>query len=79
MDELLEKILGYFREHPGKAFGTLAGFLTGICLIWLGLWKTLVLWLATLAGYAIGKWVDEEGKGLKEFLEERLPGRPFLH
>jgi len=47
--------------------------------VWLGLWRTLVLVLATGIGYSIGKWTDDEGKGLREFLEEKLPGRPDFH
>jgi uncharacterized membrane protein len=67
------------REHPGRAVGTAIGVLLGICLIWLGLWRTLVLAALTLVGYSIGKWTDDEGKGLREFLEEKLPGRPDFH
>lgn len=72
-------VVRYIREHPGRMLGTLAGFLLGLSFIWLGFWRTLVLGLVTTLGYAIGKWTDDEGKGLKEFLEEKLPGRPDFH
>ncbi len=74
-----DRVLRVLREHPGRVLGTAIGFLTGICLIWLGLWRTLVLSLLTSIGYSIGKWTDDEGKGLREFLEEKLPGRPDFH
>lgn len=69
----------YIREHPGRALGASVGFIIGLAIIWLGFWRTLVVGLVTLVGYAIGKWIDDEGKGLKEFLEEKLPGRPDFH
>lgn len=78
-ESLRGRLLGAIRENPGRSVGTLLGLLTGVCLIWLGLWKTLVLSLLTAIGYSIGKWTDEEGKGLREFLEEKLPGRPDFH
>jgi len=78
-DDILERILSFLRTHPGKSLGIILGFLVGLSLITLGLWRTLVLSLATWLGYAIGKWTDDEGKGLKEFLEEKLPGKPDFH
>jgi len=76
---VIAKALDYIKEYPGRSLGTFLGFLTGLSLIVLGFWKTLVLGLATWLGYFIGKWSDDEGKGLREFLEERLPGRPDFH
>lgn len=74
-----ETCVAFAREHPGRVFGTVIGFLLGACLIWLGLWRTLVLGTLTVIGYSMGKWTDDEGKGLREFLEEKLPGRPDFH
>jgi len=78
-DRLLNIIVAWVREHPGRALGTLIGFAAGLSLIFLGVWKTLVIALATWLGYSIGKWTDDEGKGIREYLEERLPGRPYFH
>jgi uncharacterized membrane protein len=72
-------VKNFIAEHPGMFWGTLLGFLFGILLITIGFWRTLILGLMTGIGYAIGKWMDDEGKGLKEFLEEKLPGRPYFH
>lgn len=74
-----DRVKAICRERPGRVIGTSIGLVIGICLISLGLWRTLVLVAVTAAGYSIGKWVDDEGKGLKEFLEEKLPGRPDFH
>ena len=78
-DGLLSEMVSWVREHPGRALGTLIGFGTGLSLIFLGVWKTLVIGIATWLGYSIGKWTDDEGKGIREYLEERLPGRPYFH
>jgi uncharacterized membrane protein len=79
MAQVWERVLQYIREHPGRAIGTGLGLLCGVCLISLGLWKTLVLGTLTFLGYYIGKWIDDEGRSIREFLEEKLPGRPDFH
>ncbi len=80
MDEgIVGAAIRYAKENPGKVLGTAAGFLVGLSFIWLGFWKTLILCLATFLGNALGKWTDDEGKGLREFLDEKLPGRPGFH
>ncbi|NLA61076.1 MAG: DUF2273 domain-containing protein [Firmicutes bacterium] len=79
MAQVWERVLQYMKEHPGRSIGTALGLLCGMCLISLGLWKTLVLGTATFLGYYIGKWIDDEGRGIREFLEEKLPGRPDFH
>jgi uncharacterized membrane protein len=75
----LDRVLNWVKENPGRALGTVIGFSIGLSLIFLGFWKTLVIGLATWMGYSIGRWTDDEGKGLREFLEERMPGRPYFH
>lgn len=77
--EMLDRVLVWARENPGRALGATIGFLIGLSLIFLGFWKTLVITLATWLGYSIGRWTDDEGKGLREFLEDRIPGRPYFH
>ncbi len=78
-EKLLDRVLAWARENPGRALGTLIGFLIGLSLISLGFWKTLVVGIATWIGYSIGRSSDDEGKGLREFLEDRVPGRPYFH
>ena len=60
-ESLRGRLLRAIRENPGRSVGTLLGLLTGVCLIWLGLWKTLVLSPLDRYWYSIGKWTDEEG------------------
>lgn len=73
---VIDEIISCIRRNPAKSLGTTLGFLTGLGFLVIGFWRTVLLWVLTLIGYAIGKWMDDEGKGLRDFLEERLPGRP---
>lgn len=74
---LVDSALRYIRDHPGRVLGTILGLLVGVSLLWLGFWRTLVLGFCAIVGYAIGNWSDHEGKGFREFLEEKLPGGPY--
>ncbi len=76
---LLDRFIAWIKENPGRALGTSAGFAIGLSLILFGFWRTLVVGTATWIGYSIGKWIDDEGKGIREFFEERVPGRPYFH
>lgn len=72
---MFEEILQYLRNHPKRVTGAGLGLVLGICLVVVGFWKTLVIALMCSIGYYVGKWADER-KGIREFLEEKLPGRP---
>ncbi len=72
---MLEEILQYLRNHPKRVIGAGLGLVFGVCLVVVGFWKTLVISLMCALGYYVGKWADER-KGWREFLEEKLPGRP---
>ncbi|MDO4663005.1 MAG: DUF2273 domain-containing protein [Tissierellia bacterium] len=41
--------------------------ITAICLLSLGFWRTLLIWIVMLIGYAIGAWKDRDIKFLKFF------------
>ena len=77
--KILDKLLAWIEGNPGRALGTGIGFLIGLSLITLGLWKTLILILATWLGYSIGRSSDDEGKGFRELLQDIFPGRPHFH
>jgi len=46
-------------EHPGKLVGTVGGFLLGLMIILLGLWRALVLAMCVTAGFLLGKRQDD--------------------
>ncbi|MFA6654306.1 MAG: DUF2273 domain-containing protein [Bacillota bacterium] len=78
-EKILDKIVSWIDANPGRALGTTIGFLIGLSLITLGFWRTLVIVVATWLGYSIGRSSDDEGKGFRELLEDRFPGRPHFH
>ncbi len=78
-DRFLDSFKNFIKGNPGKVLGTIVGLSVGVSFVWLGFWRTLILGLATYVGHTIGTWTDNEGKGLKEFLEEKFPGRPDFH
>ena len=72
---MLEEVLQYLRNHPKRVIGTALGLVSGVCLVMVGFWKTVVIALMCALGYYAGKCADER-KGWKELLDEKLPGRP---
>ncbi len=55
----LEQIADWVRENPGKTAGAAGGFIVGIMLFTLGLWKTLVVLVLVAVGFIIGKSRDD--------------------
>ncbi len=56
-----DKMLTYILEnHRGKAAGLLLGLLAGILVMNYGFWKTVFIAFCILAGYLIGKAIDDE-------------------
>jgi uncharacterized membrane protein len=57
---MLEKIfLHIITEHRGKAIGVLLGLVASILFISYGFWRTVFIIACILAGYVIGKKVDQ--------------------
>jgi len=53
-----------FNFRSGRAAGALIGFAIGILvLIWVFLWKIILLIIIVLAGYCIGRIVDNKRNG----------------
>lgn len=69
------KVMNYFvwslDNHPGKFIGTALGFLLGLLMVTLGLWKTLVLGLFATVGFILGKRQDEH-KDISTWLDRVL-------
>ncbi|HPF21139.1 MAG TPA: DUF2273 domain-containing protein [Syntrophomonas sp.] len=56
----MEKVFYYLMsEHRGKVIGVLLGLLASILFISYGFWRTLFIVFCILAGYFIGKKIDE--------------------
>ncbi len=58
-----EKVSWFFvwaiDNHPGKLIGTSLGFILGLLILILGIWRTLVLVLFVVVGFMLGKRQDE--------------------
>ena len=46
-------------NHPGKLIGTSLGLVLGLLMVTLGFWRTLVLALFVILGFALGKRQDD--------------------
>lgn len=61
--KITEKISRFFvwalDNHPGKLIGTSLGFILGLLILILGIWRTLVLFLFVILGFILGKRQDE--------------------
>ena len=70
LGEKISKFLVWALDnHPGKLFGTSAGFLLGLLLVTLGFWMTLVLALFATLGFILGKRQDDR-KDISTWLEK---------
>jgi uncharacterized membrane protein len=66
---LLEEI---WQNHSGKIVGVLVGFFLGVLIILLGFFQTLFVLLCVIAGYIVGKRIDEK-EDLMDILDKLLP------
>lgn len=69
--EMLRELLA---KHPGRILGVILGLFFGWLAIKYGLWKALFVTLCAVAGYYLGKQLDNQA-GLRErvsrFFRER--------
>lgn len=63
-----------FKYHKGKIIGGILGFVFGILILYIGLLRTLLVFLLTSLGFYIGARWDIEGD-LKKLLDRLLPPR----
>ncbi len=56
---MLKNAGDWIGDNPGKAVGTLLGFVFGILLFTIGVWKTLLILFFIAIGYLIGKSRDD--------------------
>lgn len=63
-----------FEEHRGKIIGVTLGLIVSILFIAYGFFKTLFVIFCIVAGYFIGKTIDENKK-FKEWLKDTFSGK----
>ncbi|WP_245823881.1 DUF2273 domain-containing protein [Sporomusa malonica] len=67
--KLFEEI---WQHHSGKLLGVLLGFLFGILVITFGFFRTLFVVFCVVAGYVVGKRIDQK-EDIMEILDKLLP------
>ncbi len=67
--KLIEEI---WQHHSGKIVGVTAGFAIGVLIIVFGFFQTLFVLLCMIAGYVIGKRIDEK-EDIMDILDKLLP------
>lgn len=67
--KLLEDIWHY---HSGKISGVAIGFSLGVLIIIFGFFQTLFVLLCVIAGYIVGKRIDEK-EDIMDILDRLLP------
>ena len=61
-----------WEHHSGKIVGIIFGFLIGILVITFGFFQTLFVLLCIIAGYIVGKKIDEK-EDIMDILDKLLP------
>ncbi|MBP2653005.1 MAG: hypothetical protein H6Q73_574 [Firmicutes bacterium] len=67
--KVLEEI---WQQHSGKIIGGFLGFALGILIICFGFFRTIFVLICVIAGYVIGKRIDEK-EDIMEILDRLLP------
>ena len=68
----IEKFLELMVLHKGKIIGTVIGFIFALLILYIGVLKTLLVFLFTAFGFYIGARWDIEGN-FKKLLDRILP------
>lgn len=69
-DELVRDLM---ENHRGKIIGSLVGLVLSLMIIRYGFFWSVFISLLVLAGYLIGKRVDETKEDLWDLLDKFLP------
>lgn len=67
--KMLEEI---WQLHSGKIVGVTIGFAIGLLILTFGFFRTLFILLCVIAGYIVGKRIDEK-EDIMDILDKLLP------
>lgn len=70
--QILIDIVNKINSNRGKFLGALVGCLVGVMILFIGLFKTMFIFICTGIGYTLGG-IDYKNIDLKELLEKILP------
>lgn len=65
-------LLEIWQQHSGKIIGVTLGFILGVLIISFGFFRTLFITLCVIAGFVIGKRIDEK-EDIMDILDKLLP------
>ncbi|MBP2642269.1 MAG: hypothetical protein H6Q67_156 [Firmicutes bacterium] len=63
---------GVWQQHSGKILGVLTGLILGVLIICFGFFRTLFVLVCVIAGYVVGKRIDEK-EDIMDILDKLLP------
>jgi hypothetical protein len=63
----------WLSRHGGRLWGAVVGFVFSVMVMRFGVIWTMFIAAAVLAGYLIGRHLDDEQEDLSEMLERLLP------
>ncbi len=70
--EMINKFTEWVKEHKGKFFGGIIGFIIAILILNIGFFKTLFIVLCTWLGYYLGSKSDNK-EDFRELIEKIIP------
>lgn len=71
---MLRKILEFLETVNLRSIGILIGLLLGILYLFVGFWKAFVFIGFIVAGYLIGRWLDNQ-EDWREVIERLIPNK----
>lgn len=72
MEDFLREYLPKLYEYKGRILGSIVGLITGLLWACLGFWRAAAFLLCVVAGYFLGKKIDQRGS-IRGILERILP------
>lgn len=68
-----ERLLEFYRAHSGEIIGSFIGFVVGVAILVLGIFRVLFLAICVGLGYYIGKQISADKNYIKNLIDRVLP------
>lgn len=70
---MLRRLYKFYRNYRQCINGAAIGLVLGLLIVWLGVFKTLIIAVFTFLGFFIGKKLRQDKDFLKKLLDRILP------
>lgn len=70
---MLRKLYKFYRNNYWGINGALIGLCLGLCLVFLGILKTVILAACVFVGFYIGRKLQKDKNFLRDLLDKILP------